>query len=271
MSIIQVKVLAILGLALIAKPAWGLTGSVSADYSSAFVSDDPIMSFGVKAQEALSYDLRLSFTQGLRRNLVVDDSKHEWEWNDSVLALAHSYKYSEALSFGSQLSARLPVSIESRHNELRTRPELKVSATWLLPLDLTSATDASYAIYWHKFDATRPEGQSTGGDALPQYTYNLNQTLTAVVKEKFELGVSGSYRLIRYHNLKQLDGYIAAQNRLEAYSYSVGFHSSYNITDKTSFTYSYEQGSGLERPGNSDFVIYDKEQAAWSISVTQIW
>ncbi|HYX33687.1 MAG TPA: hypothetical protein VE954_11285 [Oligoflexus sp.] len=252
-------------------PAWALDGTFSADYASAFVTDDPIMTFGLMIQQELHYGLKLSGAQSVNRNLVVDDSRKEWELNDSVVALIHKYDQSESVSLSTRLSTTLPISTKSKYDELRTRTELKLSAIVKLPADFTSTTTASYAQYWHKYDASRLEGQTAGGVSLPNYSYSLSQTIEYSLAEQVNLGASGSYRLRRWHNLEKTEGYIASENRLESYSYTVGAFTTYLYSDRTSLTVSYDQGSGLERPGYDDFVVYDSEQSTWTVSLLQLW
>ena len=246
-------------------------GSVRADYNSAFVQDDPVMNFGLKIKQDIPLDLTLSVAQSVDYNLVVDASKEIWEWTDTVIAIERSLKSGETLTFKSRLSTSLPTSIESRHDELYTRPELRISVLADLPAGVSSTTSLSFARYFHRFDATRMDGQTEGGEALPIYTYALAQEFSATVYGPFDVGIDGSYRVKRYYDLKEEGSIIRAENRVEDYTYSVGLSATYNYSDKTSLTASYGQGSGLERDDYSDFVVFDREKSTWNFSLVQLW
>lgn len=263
--------LTLVTLALPASAALAISGSVSADYFSAYVGDDPSMIFGIRVQETLPFDLKLSLSQSINRHLVVDASKDEWELADTNLSITQSFEHTEKAKVTTRLLSTLPLSRDSQYEDLYTRTELRSTYALELPYNLVSESTLLGSLYFYKYDSTKVEGQESGGDALPRNSWGFSQGLTYNFHSDFSFSVEGDYREKRYYDLRKTASHIATQNRLVDHAYSVSAFLSYIFKEQTAFSLSYQQGSSLERPGYEDFVVFDKEESSWNVSVVHSW
>lgn len=260
------RILAISALLLSSSPALALNGSISADYARTFEPGDPFMNIGLGLSQTLTPGTNLSFSQGFEKNLIIDDSRREFEAADSRIGLSFSTTSKSPVNWTLGLGASLPVSRKSQRDGTISKPEISLGTRVSSFVNLALSGFFRYQI--NRYQST-PTDSGGGGDALPQYSYGANFGLSRQVLGCLTFGADASYREIQFES-------VAVEGRVDTpidnspvAAYSVGFSIALSLGKFTEFAVGLQQGRLLEQQSWSEFVIFDESESTWSLSLAQ--
>lgn len=264
----QALLVATLSFPFVTPPAMGWEGLVSAEYAKTFAPSDPVINFGLSLSLRLNKTFGLFLSQDVEKNMVVDSSKDELVAADTRFGVKiYPTSLVDNVSWLLTLSATLPTSKDSRHDQIHSKPEIKLGAAYQPWSWLTISGSAIGRYYIEKFE-TAPTHAGEGGEVLPDYRLGLGQG-TAVNLGGFNFGYDYGYRETTYHTVKQTVANNAYLNEKAAQGYSVSLYLSRELWTGASLSGSFSQGSALVHEGWEDYVLFDKEESSWGVGFSQ--
>lgn len=264
----QALALSLLTLPFLSQTGKALSGSMYGQYSKAFAPSDPVVVLGLGLSQKMNRSYSLYLSQEMTKNLVIDSSKEELEFQDTRIGVRlYPKSLIENVEWTVKLSATLPTSKASRANEIQSKPEVFVGLAYN-PIEWLSIDGSAYGRYYLSKFETAPADGETGGDALPKYSLGVNQG-ASIYNETFTLGYQYGYREVTYYKVEQTSQNNALISDLPDQGYSIGLYLSANVWQGGSVTLSFDQGSALIQRGWEDYVLYDKEESSWSVMLMQ--
>lgn len=264
----QALALTLLTLPFLSETGKALSGSMYGQYSKAFAPSDPVVVLGLSLSQKVNRSFSLYLSQELTKNLVIDSSKEEIEFQDTRIGVRLFPKsLIEHVEWTVKLSATVPSSKSSRANEIQSKPEVFVGLAYE-PMDWLTIDASAYGRYYVSKFETAPADGETGGESLPKYSYGVNQG-SSIHNETFTVGYQYGYREVTYYKVDQTAQNNAVISDLPDQGYSIGLYVSANVWQGGSVSLSYDQGSALIQKGWEDYVLYDKEESSWSLMFIQ--
>lgn len=242
-------------------------GYSAVDYSRTFTPSDPFMNIGLGLSHAFSKMTTLSFSQSIEKNLIVDASRDEFELADSRIGLSLRPRSKiEHVTWNLGFSASLPVSKKSRHDEVITKPEISLGASYATVVTLSASSFFRYQVNRYQ---SAPAVDGEGGQPLAHYGYGFNLGIGRSVFERLNLALQGSYRETRFEDVPYEGPNVPQIDYSPDGAYSIAFAANVTVGESTEIGASVQQGRVLEQANWSEFVIFDETESSWSISFTQ--
>lgn len=266
--IYHIGLLTLLSFPLITPPAMGWEGQASVDYAKTFVPSDPVMNLGLSLSQRMNKTWGLFLNQNVEKNMVIDSSKDEFEAADTRLGMRlYPRSLIEHVSWVLTVSATLPSSKDSRHNEIYSKPEAKIAGAYQPWTWLSIDGSASVRYYVEKFESAPSQGED-GGEALPDYSLGLSQA-SSIALGGWAFGYGFDYRETRYHKIEQIAPNNAYTSDLPDQAYNFSLFVSRDLWRGAQISASFSQGSALLQEGWEDYVIFDKEESSYALGFSQ--
>ncbi|RZA20287.1 MAG: hypothetical protein EOP10_18405 [Proteobacteria bacterium] len=260
---------ALASLLLLSTQAFGLQGSVSADYVKGFEPGDPVIGLALALSEPLNKKWTLSLSQDVTKNLVIDSENEEWIAADTRLGLSYRLSKPDAvIAYTLSASLSLPLSKASQHAEIYSKPMLSLGAAWA-PSEWLTLTASAFVRDTISAYETLPAENGEGGSAIADYNYGISHSLT-LTGGGFSGGYSVRYVETRYpkqdRSEAEANGF---RSNLPDQGYDLTFFISRDLWTNASVNIGYIQGTALVQEGYEDYVIFDSAESLYTIGFLQ--
>ncbi len=241
--------------------------SLSLDYDSGFVENDPVLSFAAQYQQKLDPLYGIQCVQGISKNFYTDATQTEWVLGDTMLALLlYPMSLVPPVTWTVRLGMTLPLSQASRRNQVYSRPELASTASYALSTATKISATGFLRMPWSAYQTTAGT-DGVGGDPLPRYAYGAAFTLLQEAFWQSQLFLRASYYETKYYKSTEEGASTLPLLGLPEQGYSLTLRMEWPLTEQLALTGGISQGSVLEQAGLSDYKIFDEEASTWSLGI----
>jgi hypothetical protein len=249
--------------------AYGLGGSVSADYVQGFEPSDPYLGFALALDEAINTKWTLSLSQDVTKNIVIDSERDEWSVGDTRVGLRYRlFSDKPAIAYTVSGSLTLPLSHESQYAEIYSKPTIALSAQWLPSESLVIAGSVYIRDTISAYETT-PTKNGEGGWPIEDYSYGASHSLT-LQGGAFAGGYSIGYFETQYPRQDRLASEARDyRSNLPSQGYQLSVFLSRTLWTNASINLAYIQGSALVQEGYEDYVLFDESKSLYSIGFEQ--
>ncbi len=241
--------------------------SLGADYTNGFVANEPVASFALSYQQKMSALYGVYASQGVAKNFWIDSSREEWEPADLVLGIAwYPQTLIPPLTWLVRTAMTLPSSRSSRNNEIYSRPEVSSTANFKAHDTLKLAASGFARYTWSAYETTKGIN-GVGGDPLPHYSYGLSVSGLQELPAGFRFQLKASYFETKYYRMTDEGAQTLPLLGQPEQGYSISAFILSTLTEQWGLHAGLIQGSLLEQPGLSDYLLFDEEATTWGMGV----
>jgi hypothetical protein len=225
----------------------------------------PITQANLSANYSASPNIQLGLSQSFTKNYLINEDGEEFTIKDTVLSLTASPgSTSGSWSFYSSVSTTLPSSERSRRNEIQTVSSLSAGADykpWQV-LSLGAGLGGSY--YFSRYDS-EPTGEEGSGAALPQYSFDIDQSARLSFLKSGFLGYVFTFSETYHYKIDE-DAPNSTDRDISDQAYQIRVYTGYGFSFLT-ISLGYIQGTLLELPGLKDYLLFDEERSTGYVSL----
>lgn len=219
---------------------------------------DPLTQISVTTGYSWKKLLQFSFNQSLSKNYFIEEDGSEFAVHDSLISLSWTPQLaSQQLSWYGSISTTLPVSERSQRNDLYTVSTINTGGSYRLGklVSLGAGIGASY--YFTEYDS-EPGGELGSGAALPLLSAFARQSLTLHFAKNSYFAYSFEFTDTSYHKIKEQSPNSDDRNiNDQSYQLTIYFAHNFGLINAQ---LGYIQGTILELPGLTDYVLFDEEK-----------